>query len=113
MVAEIGFYFDEMMSRTVANQLINRGYEVIMAVDVGMVEKDDLTEHLTYATEHGLVLVTLDKPFAGRAMSLSDHAGVFCWTGAPRDYGGMIRAFSNFATQNQPEAIKGRVFWLR
>ena len=113
MATEIGFYFDEMMSRTVASQLINRGYEIIMAVDVGMVGKDDLTGHLTCATEHGLVLVTHDKPFAGRAMSLPDQTGVLCWTGAPRDYGGMIRAFSSFATQNQPEAIKGRVFWLK
>jgi len=33
-MAKISFCFDEMMPRKVANQLIERGYKVVMAVDV-------------------------------------------------------------------------------
>jgi predicted nuclease of predicted toxin-antitoxin system len=64
-MAKISFYFDEMMRRKAAEELIKRGIEVVMAVDVGMTEKDDLTEHLPYATEHEMVLVTFDRKFAG------------------------------------------------
>ena len=69
----IGFYFDEHMPRAVANALIQKGYHVVMAVDVGMEGKDDDTEHLPYATQSNLVILTFDHPFAGRTVSRSDH----------------------------------------
>jgi hypothetical protein len=109
----VGFYFDEMMPRVVADQLIARGHTVVMAVDVEMVKKDDLTKHLVYATEHGLVLVTFDRPFATRAMALTDHAGVVCWTGIQDDFGGQIRLFGEVADKHTPEETAGRVFWLK
>ena len=109
----IGFYFDEHVPRRVATQLIERDITVVMAVDVGMVEKDDLTEHLTYATEHGLVMVTFDRPFAGRAMALTDHTGLVCWTGILDDFGGQVRVLSEFAEGNEPEEVAGQVFWLK
>lgn len=65
MANKISFYFDEMMPHKVAEQLQKHGFEVVMAVDVEMVDKDDLLEHLQYATEHDLILVTQDRPFAG------------------------------------------------
>ena len=37
----IGLYFDEHMNRAVANALVERGIQVVMAVDVGMEGKDD------------------------------------------------------------------------
>jgi Domain of unknown function (DUF5615) len=69
MAATLSFYFDEHMSRKVASQLEAFGYTVVMAVDEDMVGKDDLDEHLRFASERGLVMVTCDRPFAGRAMS--------------------------------------------
>lgn len=41
MATKIKFYFDEHMPRAVEKGLVERGYEVIMAVDVGMIQKDD------------------------------------------------------------------------
>jgi hypothetical protein len=52
-------------------------------------EKDDLSEHLVYAGEHKRVLVTRDKPFATKALSIEEHSGVVCWTGQPNDIGSM------------------------
>lgn len=75
-MAKIGFYFDEMLRRAVAVELIRRGYNVVLANDVGMTEKDDDTEHLPYAIARGLVVVTLDAPFAGRTLQKTDHAGL-------------------------------------
>jgi predicted nuclease of predicted toxin-antitoxin system len=112
-MAKIRFYFDEMMPRRVAEQLIAINIDVLMAVDVEMAEKDDLTEHLPFASERGLMLVTLDRSFAGRAMQLTNHAGIICWTGEATDFGGMIRALSNFVSQNDFEEVTGQVFWLR
>lgn len=76
-----------MMRRTVAKGLLTQGIDVIMAVDVQMIDKDDDSEHLPYATENGRVLVTQDRPFAGRSASRTDHTGVICWTGAQDDVG--------------------------
>ena len=74
----ICFYFDEHMRRPVAKGLVERGYEVVMAIDVDMAGKDDDTEHLSFATEEDMVMVTFDRPFAGRTMSHGDHSGLIC-----------------------------------
>ena len=107
------FYFDEMMSRKVASELIRDGHQVIMAVDAGMIEKDDLIDHLPYAAQRGAVVVTADRPFAGRASRLANHSGVICWTGSLDDIGGTIKALIRFAGQYQAEAAAGRVYWLK
>jgi predicted nuclease of predicted toxin-antitoxin system len=107
------FYFDEHMPRAVEKGLVEQGYEVVMAVDVDMIAKDDLTQHLQYAKEHQAVIVTRDKPFAGRAMGDNMHCGLICWTGAQNDFGGMIRALIEFAGNNSLESAQGRVFWIK
>jgi hypothetical protein len=105
------FYFDEMMSREAAKQLTNRGRKIVMAVDVEMVEKDHLTEHLPYATEQGLVLVTFDRFFAGRASKTTDHAGILCLTISQDDIGGIVRAITEFAERYSPDEVVRQVFW--
>jgi len=112
-MAKIEFYFDEMMPRDVAKGLAARGFSVIMAVDVEMVEKDDLTDHLVYAAQHELVLVTRDKPFATRALSVEDHAGLICWTGLQDDVGAMVLGLTKFAQEHTLEQVANRVFWLK
>jgi predicted nuclease of predicted toxin-antitoxin system len=110
----IRFYFDEHMPRTIAENLIQRGVEVILAVDVGMSQKNDDTEHLPYAKENGLVMVTFDRPFAGRAAQRTDHAGLICLSESLRhDIGGQIRILSVFAASHASETIDGLVFWLK
>ena len=112
-MAKISFYFDEMMPSATAKGLRDKGYEVVMAKEVGMRKKDDMTEHLPYATEHNLVLLTHDFPFAGRAAKIDTHSGVICWTGALDDFGGMIKALTKFAEENTAEDVNGRVCWIK
>lgn len=110
----VRFYFDEHMPRAVAEGLLNRGYEVTMAVDVDMENKDDDSEHLPYAAEHGLVMVTFDRPFAGRTMARTDHAGLICISQKMRtDVGGIIRLLTKFADEYTPESAVAQVFWLK
>lgn len=106
------FYFDENMNRAVADALTQREYEVVMAVDVGMEGKDDDT-HLAYATQHNLVIVTFDHPFAGRTMSLTDHPGMVCLAYSIReDIGRMTEVLAEFADLYDPQKDAGQVFWL-
>jgi predicted nuclease of predicted toxin-antitoxin system len=108
----IGYYFDEMMTRKAVEQLTQRGYTVVMANDVDMIGKDDDTEHLPYATENELVLVTFDRPFAGRTMKHTNHAGLVCLSGAQDDVGNIVRTLEEFGEEHTPDDAKGRVFWL-
>ena len=109
----ISFYFDEMMSRLVAETLQKHGYSVLMAFDAGMIDKDDDSEHLPFAAARGLVLVTMDRPFAGHALAIGDHSGVISWTGEQNNFGQQISALSAFADTHVPEDVKGQVFWLK
>jgi predicted nuclease of predicted toxin-antitoxin system len=112
-MAKIEFYFDEMMSRDGVKGLAAHGTLAIMAVDVEMTEKDDLTEHLAFATARNAVLVTHDRPFATRALSVANHAGLVCWTGDQDDFGGMVRQLRKFAQEYTAEQVVNRVFWLK
>ena len=106
------FYFDEHMNRAVADTLTERGYEIIMAVDVGMEGKDDDT-HLAYAIQHNLVTVTFDHPFAGRTMSRTDHPGMICLAYSIREnIGRMVEVLAEFSDLYDPESDTGQVFWL-
>ncbi|MCA0456043.1 MAG: DUF5615 family PIN-like protein [Chloroflexi bacterium] len=109
----VGFYFDEHMNRAAADSLIKQGYEVVMAVDVGMEGKDDDTEHLPYATKHQLIIVTFDHPFAGRTMSRNDYLGLICLAYSVREnVGRTVEVLAEFAQLYDPIRDKGQVFWL-
>lgn len=107
----ISFYFDEMMSRRAGEQLIQRGYTVVMAQDVKMQEKSD-PEHLAYASEHKLVLVTFDRAFAGRTAQTEEHAGLICLSGSQDAIGMIVRSLTFFAEEQTSETASGKVFWL-
>jgi hypothetical protein len=110
----VGFYFHEHMRRATERGLRDRGYHVVMAVDVDMTGSDDDTEHLPYATQQGLVMVTFDRPFAGRTTVRSDHAGLICLSETVRDdIGAIIRILVAFAEAHSVDDIYGRVFWLK
>jgi predicted nuclease of predicted toxin-antitoxin system len=110
----IGFYFDEHISRDAAEGLMRRGIEVVMAVDVDMTDKDDDTEHLPYATQNQLVMVTMDRPFAGRTVSRTDHNGLICLDNSMQlSVGRIVNALTKFTEEYTPEMCEGQVFWVR
>lgn len=108
----INYYFDEMMPRPVAKQLLKQGLPVILAVDVGMIEKTS-ADQLRFANDHQSVLVTLDRPLAWSAKDgKHPHNGVICWLGNHRDFGAMIGQLSKFAKQQTAKATMNNIFWL-
>lgn len=85
-----------------------------MAIDVRMMSKDDDIEHLPYATENNLVLVTFDRPFAGRTAKRTDHKGLICLSEDIRqDIGRCVIVLTEFAQLYTLEDTTGQVFWLR
>jgi hypothetical protein len=112
MAITIKYYFDEHMPRVVADGLAQRDISVIMAFDAGMAGQPDEL-HLQCATEQKAVLVTRDKPFAGRSKAQAEHSGVICWTGAQDDFGGMIRVLAAFAENHTTDSVEQQVFWLK
>lgn len=108
-----GFYFDEHMRWSVVRALREQRYYVVRAVDVGMEGKDDDTEHLPYATQNNLVMVTFDRPFAGRTMLRSDFIGLICLREDIRsDVGKIIEELITFAELFDPLKDSGQVYWL-
>jgi predicted nuclease of predicted toxin-antitoxin system len=110
-MARVSYYFDEMMSRRANEQLQLRQIRVVMANDVGMTQKSD-PEHLAYATESRLVMVTFDRPFAGKTIGNLNHAGLICLSGSQQDVGYIVRVLSEFWDNQSLEGCQGQVFWL-
>jgi predicted nuclease of predicted toxin-antitoxin system len=113
MATKVKFYFDEHMPKAVSRELEKHGIEIIRAVEVDMTGKDDDTEHLPYAAANQAVIVTRDYPFAGRAQSHTDHAGLICWTGEFNNVGGIVRRLIRFTQEYTMETAQGQVFWYR
>jgi predicted nuclease of predicted toxin-antitoxin system len=106
-----GLYFDEHMSRKVAAALTAQGIPTVMAVDVGMEARSD-EEHLAYATEQQLIMVTFDHPFAGRTQVRSDFFGLICLPYRyQNDIGGTITLLSDLAQLFDPNRDKGVVLY--
>lgn len=111
--SDITFYADEHISHSVIKALRAQNITITHAGELGMLAKDDDTEHLPFAASLGAVLFTRDKPFAGRTSMHTDHVGLICWTGEQTDIGGIVQALIEFAEQYSPDEVRGRVFWLK
>lgn len=106
-----GYYFDEHMDRAVARALIARDITVMMAVDVKMEGKTD-EEHLAYATQNGLIMVTFDHPFASQMMQKQDFLAVICLPYRfQQAMGEMIDMLAEYSELFDPEKDHGQVFW--
>jgi len=69
-------FLDQMIDRSVAAVLRQRGHDVECTAEVGMARADDL-EILQYCTKRGRVLVTLDEDFGDWTVAkLTEHPGV-------------------------------------
>jgi predicted nuclease of predicted toxin-antitoxin system len=107
-----GFYLDEHISRAVVKGLQSRGILAIMAVDVGMTGRSD-EEHLAYATQRELAMVTFDHPFAGRTANRTDFFALVCLSRAIQQAtGDIIEVLTLFASLFDPTTDTGIVYYL-
>jgi hypothetical protein len=110
----IRYYTDTHIAKAVAEQLRLRGVDVIRCEEVGLAEVSD-QEHIAYAAEHGLAMVTHDQGFTGhhRAWLEQDqhHSGIFLIT-KDKDNIGMIvgtLAFWHEAIRDGAATLEGDV----
>ncbi|MFQ3647923.1 MAG: DUF5615 family PIN-like protein [Aggregatilineales bacterium] len=107
-----GFYLDEHIGRVVAKSLQSRGIVAIRAVDVGMTGRQD-EEHLAYATERELVMVTFDHPFAGRTARRADFYALVCLTRSiQQDTGTIVEVLTLFSNLFDPTTDTATVYYL-
>lgn len=119
------FYFDTHIPKQVALQLRSRGVEVVRCEEVGMQDASDY-EHLTYATEHELTLVSIDKDFHRHYKEWSEndkpHTGIISVSSAlqgKRAIGKLMTALHDFwllieaGAGTQEEDIHNRMIFLK
>lgn len=103
----IGFYCDEHIDRALAKSLRSHDIRVVTAVEAGAVGWSD-QQHLRYAADHGLVLITRDTDFLRLNAEGYSHAGVL-YAPQERRLGQLIEwALLIFATL-QPEEMKNHI----
>lgn len=56
------YYFDTHIAKAVATQLRSKGIEVVRCEEIEMANASD-EDHLIYATEHNLIIVSQDDDF--------------------------------------------------
>ncbi len=75
MSDKLAFYLDENVEIALAGQLKRRDFDVVTALDLGLLGASD-DDHLTRATTIGRVLCTYDFDFVAMASSGIEHAGI-------------------------------------
>lgn len=76
MPEDLKFYLDQMLRLEVAQALINEGYDVVRASEVGQARADD-QQILQKAIDENRILITLDGHFGDWViLPISKHPGV-------------------------------------
>ena len=113
----IRLYFDEdSMHRSLVRVLRARGVDVITALDVGMIERDD-AEHLACATERGRVLCSFN---AGDVYRLhgdclaqgKQHAGIILMRQQHYSVGEQMRRILKLVASKSADEMKNQVEFL-
>ena len=105
---------DEHVPRVVITTLRSNGHEVVKANTVFGEATSD-AQLLRYCREHGHVLLTHDRDFAGDLSETIEHAGIVVYSDAnflrdcPED---AVRALERVFTYYPPEELHDEVVWL-
>lgn len=97
----VALYIDEDITNQLAALISQRGFQVVSAVDIGMIERSD-EEHLTYAAERNMTLFTYNErdfvELARRWMTEGrPHAGILISDQfSLRQMGELLRRILNF-----------------
>ncbi len=71
----IRFHLDENVDGAVARGLRDRGFDVTVAIDVGLLSASDL-DHLSFAAAENRVVFTHDADFLRLHANRTSHAGI-------------------------------------
>ena len=113
----VALHTDEDVTNQLAALLRQRGFQAVSALDLGMIQRSD-EEHLTYASEHNLTLLSYnerDYLNLARKWSLEgrSHAGILISDQfSLRQVGELLRRVLNFLNQVTAEEMINTVRYL-
>lgn len=105
------FYLDESVDPAVAVGLLARGASATTAKEEGRLGHSD-DEHLAYAHEHGLVLVTQDRDFVRMHWEGVAHAGIV-YASRQRSTGAIVRWIAALSDVYEGPEFAGRLETVR
>lgn len=113
----IAIYTDVHVSKQLAKDLRERGYEADSASDLGHADWKD-EQHLTYATEHKMAVLTFDTRFEklGKewATSERDFWGIIISPEmGEREYGRLLKTTLNLLDIMTADELRGAVVHLQ
>jgi len=108
-------YLDEHLSPLLARMLRDRGIDCLTAVEAGNLGQSD-EEQLTYATDHGRVLLTFDRAdFLALATQWADrgqpHAGMILSRQGPASE--LLRPLLHLIALRGSDDLKNHILWLQ
>lgn len=112
----IRLFLDHHMDPSLATDVRRDGFDVTFPREVGTERASD-EEHLTWAAEHGRVIVTFDRrDFRILAKQWTDrgqeHAGVLLCVAPGLSYGELLRRLRAFLDVVSAEEMVNQVRWL-
>ena len=111
MSDRIRFHFDEHIPKAAAVALRQRGIDVTMPLDVGLLEASD-ANHLDYSRLTNRVMVTFDSDFLQLHSSGVEHAGIAFIGRRSRSIGQLIEMLILFYEAFLPDEMTNRLEYL-
>ena len=109
--SKLRFYLDENMDPEVAEQLRQRGIDVLAARDVSLLSVSDGVQ-LRYAVTDGRVLCTKDAGFADPANWDVEHNGIVFFPDSGVSIGYAVKALQELHSNETPENMKNSLRYL-
>jgi hypothetical protein len=104
-------YFDESVQVAVAEQLRNRGIDVVTVRDLGLLGDSDIN-HLNRAAAMGRVLCTYDYDFLRLHAGGVAHEGIVIAQHAGTSIGDWVNGLELICSAMSPEEMKNHVEYL-
>ncbi|MBI5350023.1 MAG: DUF5615 family PIN-like protein [Chloroflexi bacterium] len=112
----IAFYTDEHISKKLATDLRKKDYEAVSSIDLGHIHWSD-HDHLVYATEHNMAVLTFDQKFKTTAEEWAE-AGREFWgvvispEFGDRQYGKLLKLTLNLLDKWTADELRNTVVYL-
>ncbi|MYD10232.1 MAG: hypothetical protein F4X02_09330 [Chloroflexi bacterium] len=108
---KLRFYLDENMDPEIAEQLRQRGIDVLAARDVDLLSVSDGVQ-LRYAVADGRVLCTKDAGFTDPTTWDLEHYGIVFFTDSSVSIGYAVNALQDLYRNETPENMKNSLRYM-
>lgn len=113
MADHLRYFFDEHMRIAIAEQLRERGIDVLTTVEAGRANHriSDI-DQLRFATQQGRVLVTEDSDYVAHSITQRPHAGIVYFP-IKLGIGGCVEHLELLALTTDPHEMQDQLLYGR